>query len=79
MYDHNNKAGYHNQHPALCPFLRPISLCLPYPEHLGVTYRAYALGRRLAIFHRYGLGVFHFSLGLTFYTVSLHVFTSFLL
>jgi len=46
-----------------------LALNLSYPEHLGTTYRAYALSRRLAILHGYGLSIPHFSIGLTVYAV----------
>lgn len=49
---------------------------LPYPEHLGATSWAHALGCGAAVFHRYFLRVFHFSLGLAFYAISFHRLSS---
>ena len=70
MCDHNKKAGYFDIPPS--SFLRLVSLRLTDSEHLSATYRAHALGRRLAVLHCYGLGVFNLSLGTAFDTVSLH-------
>jgi hypothetical protein len=56
---------------------RPAALfALTDPEHLGAAGWAHALGCRPAVFHRYFLGVFHFSLCLAFYTISFHRFSS---
>jgi hypothetical protein len=42
------------------------------PEHFGAAGRAYALGGRAAVFHGDFLGIFHFSFGFAFYTISFH-------
>jgi hypothetical protein len=56
---------------------RPAALfALTNPEHLGAASWAHALGCRPAVFHRYFLGVFHFSLSLAFYTIRFHGFSS---
>jgi hypothetical protein len=41
-------------------------------EHLGATGRAHALGGWAAILHGDGLGGFHFFLGATLNTITLH-------
>jgi hypothetical protein len=51
-------------------------LGFPDSEHLGAAHRAGTLGRRLAILHRDGPGIPHFSLGAAFDTVGLHLDTS---
>ena len=49
-----------------------VDLALAESEHFRATGRAHALGRRLAIFHCYGLGVFNLPLGTAFDTIGLH-------
>jgi hypothetical protein len=57
---------------------RPAALfTLTDPEHLGAAGRADTLSSGSAIFHGYFLGVFHFSFGLAFHTISFHLVTSF--
>ena len=48
-------------------------------EHFGATGWTCTLGSGSLILHSDSLGILHFLLGLTFHTVCLHVFTSFLL
>jgi hypothetical protein len=48
-------------------------------EHFGATGWTRTLGSGSLILHSDSLGILHFLLGLTFHTVCLHVFTSFLL
>jgi len=50
---------------------------LTYPEHLGAAGWADTLISGPAIFHGYFLGVFHFSLGFAFDTISFHLIFSF--
>jgi hypothetical protein len=46
-------------------------------KHLGSANRADALSSWFAILHRYGLSILHFFLGTTFYTIGLHLFSSY--
>ena len=46
-------------------------------EHLGAAFGADTLGRRFAILHLNGLGVFHFPLGPAFHAISFHQCTSY--
>ena len=48
-------------------------------EDLGATSRADVLNCRPVILHDYGLGIFHFPLGLALNTIGLHWSTSFLI
>ena len=48
------------------------ALALPYPKHLGAACRAHTLSCRPAIFHGYGLGIFHLPLGAAFHTICFH-------
>ena len=54
------------------------ALAFAYFEHLGAASRAHSLGRRLAILHGNGLGIFHFLLGAAFHTIRLHPVSPFL-
>jgi hypothetical protein len=53
-----------------------LALSLPYSEHFGSAYGAYALSGRPAILHDYASGILHFPFGAAFHTVCLHQFTS---
>ena len=55
------------------------NLGFPNSEHFGATGWTRTLGSGSLILHSDSLGILHFLLGLTFHTVCLHVFTSFLL
>ena len=50
-----------------------VQLALADSEHFRATGRAYALSRRLAILHCYGLGILHLFLGATLHTICLHI------
>ena len=52
-------------------------LALANTEHLGATRRADALGGRLAVFHGYGFGIFHFLFATTLHTICLHLVSPF--
>jgi len=53
-------------------FLSPCLLRGTDPKHLGSAGWTYTLGRRLAVLHRYGFGIFHYLLGTTFYAICFH-------
>lgn len=53
-----------------------VDLAFADSEHLGAAHWAFALGRRLAVFHGYGLGVLYLSFSAALYAISLHVITS---
>jgi hypothetical protein len=55
------------------------NLSFAYSEHLGPTGWAGTLGSRFLVFHGDRLGALHIFLGATFYTISLHLSTSFLI
>lgn len=44
-------------------------LSLAYPEHLSLTYEAHTLSCQLTILHRYCLGMFRLSFGMTFHSM----------
>jgi hypothetical protein len=46
-------------------------------EHLRAAFGADTLGRRFAILHLNGLGIFHFPLGPAFHAISFHQCTSY--
>ena len=51
---------------------RAALFALADPEHFCAAGRADALGGRAAVFHGDFLGIFHFSFGFAFYTISFH-------
>ena len=71
----NKMAGYSlykNIQPSVILILAISALALPYPKHLGPTYGAHTLSRRLPVLHNYGLSIFHFPFGTAFHTIRLH-------
>jgi len=72
-----HRLSQHSRHPGRCKKSRSVGLfTFTYPEHLSAAGWTGALICGSAIFHGYFLGVFHFSLGFAFHTISFHLVTS---
>ena len=73
--------GLDNHHRYPAPYINldytsVFPLAFPDSEHLGATGGTHTLSCRPTILHCYRLGILHFPLGTTLYTVCLHWLTS---
>ena len=71
-----NASPYGQPAPNIISTIEASDLALPDSEHLGSAYGTSSLIGPFAIFHCYGLGVFHLPFGSTLHAVSLHRFAS---